>query len=126
MNNLAKGLFLKIRFIVSFGTLSMEQLAGMKITNLAKVIRELKAELGEAQDDDLAFLEEGDSQVDEMAQLRYEIAKEIYMIKKEEQRNATSEKDKKKHNENILALIAEKEKQEMANMSVEDLKKLLK
>lgn len=116
---------LKLRFETSKGTLSVEQLWDLKLTPLSTVVRNLKKQLTKDNDDELSFLDEAATPVDKTAQLRFEIAKSVYLEKKEERDSVVNEAAKKAHNEKILTLIAKKQETDLESKSVEELEALI-
>jgi len=126
MSNFKKASQQKLRFQTTQGQLSTEQLWDLSLTQLSALVKNLKKVLSKTtEDESLAFLEE-DFKVDKEAELRFEIAKEIYLSKKEALDLEKSAASVKEHNQHILSLIAEKEKSALKEMSVEELKGLLK
>ena len=117
---------LKLRFQTTKGSLSSEDLWDLSKGQLTMLIKSLKEKIKVEDVEDLAFLEEGSKQVNEVDQLRFDIAKTIYIVKRDEDKEALSEADKKAHNEEILALISQMEKEELKSKSVDELKAMLK
>ena len=115
----------KLRFSTRQGMLSAEQLYELKLTPLANIVRSLKKELKKDNDDDLSFLDEGSTPVDATLQLKFEIAKAIYLDKKEERDAAKNAAEKKAHNEKIMELIAKKQDEDLGSKSVDELKAML-
>lgn len=78
-------------------------------------------------DDDLSFLTETvPTKHDTDNQLRFEIAKDIYLSKKALNDAARVARENKEHNEKILALINDKQEGELKSKSVEELTAMLK
>lgn len=121
-----EGIRSKVRFETSKGLLSIEQLWDLSRTQLATVVRNLKKKLKEDSDDDLAFLDDTAKQVDKLDQLKFNIAKDIYLTKKAEYDASVNEAEIKANNQKILAIIKEKQEASLKDMSVEDLEKLIK
>ena len=120
---------LKLRFNVGNGPLTVDQLWDINMNSLKKVVevthKQLK-ELSKAEDDDLAFLESEvptENKELELAKLRFEIAKDVYVTRRDE-RTAASEDAKNaaeiKHLEEVLA---RRKEQELENLSSEELEK---
>jgi len=117
---------LKLRFNTDKGLLSVEQLWDLSQNQLSNLIRSIKKVLKETDnDDELSFLT-GEVKVDEENQLRFDIAKDIYMTKKKAQEEIRDASAIKEHNQKILALIAEKQEEGLKGKSVEELEALLK
>lgn len=121
----------KLRFNVGQGNWSAEALFEISMANLKKVVEVTHNQLKElskvaSEEDDLAFLEAetpAENKELELAKLRFEIAKDVYVTRRNE-RNAASEDAKKaaeiKHLEEILA---RKKETELENLSAEELEK---
>ena len=120
----------KLRFNIGQGVWSTEALFEISMSSLKKVVevthKQLK-ELSQANDDDdLAFLE-SETPVEnkelDLAKLRFEIAKDVYVTRRDE-RTAASEDAKNaaeiKHLEEVLA---RRKEQELENLSSEELEK---
>lgn len=114
-----------IRFNTSKGLLSVEQLWGLSMTRLATIVRGLKKELEKNNDDDLSFLDEASAPVDKELQLRFDVAKAIYLDIKTERDAVRDEAAKKARNQKIMALIAEKEEEGLKNLTKEELAAML-
>jgi hypothetical protein len=91
-------------------------------------IRQLKEQADTVKkDDELSFLSDTTpTKVDEENQLRFEIAKDVYITKKAENEEIRSAKEKKEYNEKITALIQEKREGALKEMTEEQLTALLK
>tara|TARA_R110000868_G_scaffold74337_13_gene215020 strand:+ start:12185 stop:12568 length:384 start_codon:yes stop_codon:yes gene_type:complete len=126
MSNFKEASRIGLRFETSKGALSTEQLWTLPLLHLATVVRNLKALTTKDNDDDLAFLDEKSTPVDKVVELRFTVAKEIYLAKQAENVSARDAKTKKAHNEKILGLIAEKQEGNLKNLSEEELVALLK
>lgn len=120
MNIFEKASKEKIRFNTSQGMLSTEQLWELKLTPLAKIVRALKKELNKDNDDELSFLD-STVIVDKTVQLKFEVAKSVYISLKEE---VDAEKTKiadKEHNAKIDAVIAKKQDKDLDTKTVDEL-----
>lgn len=116
---------LGLRFTTSVGSLSTEQLFQLNQTQLANAVRNQKKVLKKTDDDELSFLDTS-SKVDVMEQLRFDILKDVYLTKKEEAKAISDARETKEHNAKIDALIANKQEQNLANLSIDELEKLRK
>jgi hypothetical protein len=130
MDNYKEASRLRLKFSSSVGQLNVEQLWDLKLTELTSLVKELKKQLTKSSidnnDDELAFLEEN-VVVDATAQLRFDIVKDIYLTKKQEQDMLRDAKNTKEHNQKILALIAKKQESSLEEMSIAELEaKLIK
>lgn len=125
MDNFKKASQLKLRFNTDRGALTTEQLWDLTLAQLTFLIRAIKKVLKQTEnDDDLAFLVET-SQTDPENQLRFEIAKDIYISKKAEKDEAQAIAISKEREQKILAIIARKQDSELEQMSKEELENLL-
>ena len=66
------------------------------------------------------------SKKDKLLKLQFDIVLDVLETKVEKRDELAAEGDKKTHNQKILGLIAEKEEEELKDLDVKDLKKLLK
>lgn len=126
MDNFKKASKVRLRFNTSKGLLSVEQLWDLKLTPLASIVRSLKKQLKKDNDDELAFLDEKATPVDETLKLSFDVAKEVYIAKKAERDAVATEAEKKAHNQKILGLIADKQEEGMKGKTVDELTALLK
>lgn len=127
MNIYEEGIKRKIRFQTSTGLLTMEQLDTVKKTPLGIIVRNLKKELNKSTDDDeLSFLDENAAPVDRLAQLRFEIAKDMYIKLVEAEKLASARKEDKNFDQEIDELIAAKLQEERKSLSIDELRALKK
>lgn len=117
---------LKLRFNTSKGLLSVEQMWDLSMTAMARIVRALKKELKADNDDDLSFLDDTSTPVDAILQLKFNIAKDIYLTKKDELEAVKNEAEVKVHNQKILKLIKDKQEAALGDLSVEELEKMMK
>lgn len=129
LNNFLEASRIKLKVQTSVGILSVEQLWDLSLPKLEAAIRQVKKTLKKEDelelDNDLDFLDSKQT-VDKIKQLSFDILKEIYLTKKEEleaEKNALSTKE---HNEKIMRLIHDKQENELAGKSVDELMKMLK
>lgn len=115
---------LRLRFATSKGSLSTEQLWELTQTDLAACIRNVKKLLKVTEDNDLSFLD-NDVKVNSEDQVRFDVLKEVYQTKKAELDAARTAKEKKEHNQKILALIADKKETDLKGKSIEELEAML-
>lgn len=125
MSNFREATRQKLRFSTSQGLLTVEQLWDLPLSKLATAIKNVKKSLQKDNDDELSFLDENKT-VDKTQQLTFDILKEVYLTKKEEQETAKNAAEVKAHNEKILALIHQKQEGQLAEKTVEELQALLK
>ena len=128
MNNFQQATRIKLRFETVKGSIGIEQLWDLKIVELASAIKNVNKILKESklEEDELDFLKGAKSKVNEIEQLRFDILKEIYTIRKSEEDEVKNAKAVQEHNEKIDALIAKKQSEELENLTVEELLKLRK
>lgn len=113
----------RLRFNTSKGVVSVEQLWQFSTAELITVIKDLNKLIGETTSQ-LDFIDAVTVQDDN--QLRFDIAKDIYLTRKTEREAATAKQDAKEYNQKILEHIAEKEKSILASKSMDELKAMLK
>ena len=124
MDNFKEASRLKLRFATPKGNLSTEQLWDLTQTDLSNSIKAVKKVLKKTDDDELSFLEDS-KVVDVENQLRFDILKDVYLVKKkeaEERRDAAANKEQE---QKILAIIARKQDGELEGKSIEELQALL-
>ena len=112
---------LKIRFNTSKGLLSVEQMWDLSMTAVANVVKSLKKELNVESDDDLSFLDENAPQVDTVLQLKFDIAKDIYLSKRAERDEQVASVNKKAELQKLLAIKAKRADEATEKMSDADL-----
>ncbi len=126
MSNYKQASKLQLRFQTNRGSLSVEQLWSLSLTDLASAIKAVKKVLkGTDNDDELSFLDESKT-VDTENQLRFNILKDVYVDKQTALKEARSAQDRKAYEQKILDLIAEKREGALKEKSIEDLEALLK
>lgn len=117
---------LRLRFATSRGNLSPEQLWDLNLTDLGILIRAVKKLLKKSEDEELAFLDTVQSEVDTTEQLRFDILKDIYLTKQKENQEKREAKEAKDFNAKIDALIAEKQEEGLKGKTIEELEALRK
>lgn len=126
MSNFAQATREKLRFSAKQGLLTTEQLWDLGITALANMVRRLGTQLkSENNDDEFAFLDDAPSKVDKTLELQFNVAKEIYLVRKAEREEAKTKAAKKENNEKIMALIARKQEGELEGKSIAELTAML-
>lgn len=121
-----KALKMKLRVNCSIGVLTVEQMFDLSLNQLAVLNKELYFKLKSDSEDELDYLDESVSVKDEALSLAYEIAKDIFIDKKndrERERDLASVKQKRQY---LLSLRKEKEMEEDKKLSIEDIDKELK
>lgn len=126
MNKILEACKNKLRVTTSYGALGVEQLCDLSLSKLSTIIKEAKKEIQvDGKDDELSFLDDS-IKIDQKAKLTFDVLKEIYIYKKEEE---TAKKDaaaNKAYNEKIDSLIFKKQEAKLEELSVDDLLKLKK
>lgn len=108
------------------GSLSVEQLWSLSMSDLKTVIKSLKKTIKSDDEDELDFLEDTESKVDKVLELSFNIVKDIYITKKDAAKALKDAADIKMHNQKILHLIASKQEEELAGKTIAELEALLK
>lgn len=122
---------LKLRVQTKFGPLAVEQLWDLKLSDLSVVVKNLYEEKQKFGNniEELAFLEgpvAGKNEEAEKAELRYEIAKDIFLTKQSESKEAVQKLEKKKEASRLMEILQRKKEAALENLSVEELEKKLK
>ena len=113
-----------LRFPTSKGLLSVEQLFTLNQTQLAGVVKGCKKVLKGENDDELSFLDDN-TIVNKEDQLRFDIAKDIYLTKKAETNELKIKAERKAYEQKILGLIVEKQEDSLKGKSIEELTAML-
>lgn len=116
---------LKLRFETAKGSLSVEQLWDLNMSDLSTEIKKINKILKKSDDDELSFLNE-EKTIDVENELRFNILKDIFTTKKQNAESAMTERDRKEFNQGILKRIKAKQEQQLDELSIEDLEKMLK
>lgn len=125
-----KAIRAKLRFKSAVGNLTTEQLWELTMVQLKDVVKTCHNDLKKFNtEDDLAFLDEATSKKEDdlkaMAELRFNVAKDVFEIRKQEADNATADAAKRREQQKILELIAKKQDAALENLSIEELTKKL-
>ena len=120
----------KVRFTGLFqglsGIITAEDVYDIKKEKIAYAIKQVKESLNKSNDDELSFLLNIKvSEEDKLNQLKFNFLKHVYLTKVTEEEESVNAAAKKARREEILALIAEKEKEENKVKSKEELYKEL-
>lgn len=113
----------KLRFQTNKGSLSVEQLWDLSLTDLDALAVSLEAEHKES--GKKSFLTKNSAK-DKTAKLRFDIVLDVLNSKVEESETLTQAKEDKEHNEKILALIADKDDETLKGKSKKELLALLR
>lgn len=117
---------IKLRFETPKGLLNVEQLWGLKESQLKELILDAKSKLVKVEDfEDLSFLDLV-SKENELDKLRFDILVDIYKTKQEAVNKQKEMQENKMYNAMIDEIIAEKQNESLKSLSVEELLKLKK
>lgn len=117
---------IKLRFETPKGLLNVEQLWGLKESQLKELILDAKSKLVKVEDfEDLSFLDLV-SKENELDKLRFDILVDIYKTKQEAINKQKEMQENKMYNAMIDEIIAEKQNESLKSLSVEELLKLKK
>ena len=114
----------KARFDSSKGSLSMEQLFDLSLTDLDQIAVKLDDQY-ESSKKSKSFLSKR-TKKDKVAKMKLNFVLDVMNYKQEEEERLTSIKNKKEFNNKIGAIIERKRHQELESLSLKDLEKLLK
>jgi hypothetical protein len=112
----------KLRFQTNKGELTTEQLWSLSMPELEKLAAALKAETEKSE---IFSFSSKQSDKDTIAKLKYDVVFDIGTTRNDELVAAAKKNESRKHNEKIYDLINRKKEDKMANMSEEELEKLL-
>ena len=114
---------LRLRVSTNRGSLSVEQLWDLSVTELDALAVSLEKAYNES--GKKSFVQRK-SPKDKLAKLAFDVVLEILTTKVEEQEAIKEAKDIKDHNNKILGLIADKKDDALKGKSVKELEKLLR
>lgn len=112
----------KLRFQTNKGLLSVEQLWDLTLQELDVLAVSLETEHKESSKK--SFLVKTSTK-DKIAKLRFDIVLDILNTKIEDEQAALAEKERKAHNEKIIAIIADKKDESLKGMSIKQLEAML-
>lgn len=104
------------------GMITVEDLFDLNAEGLNSIYKDLKAELKDEAEDSLLS---NKTTADKIIEDKIEIVKYIFNLKKSEAEARLLEKDKKDQIEKLLAIKAAKQEEELRNMSVDDIDKMI-
>ena len=110
------GTRLNLRFNIN-GSLTIAQVWSLSLSQLATLIKTLKTELKKNDDDELSFLNVDAVQTDPKIQLRFDIAKDIYLTKAKEAEDALNFADRKVELQKLFAIKAKRAEEAQDKMS---------
>ena len=104
------------------GMISVEDLWDLYVENLDTVFKCINAEMKKTKEESLLSTKSKD---DEVLEMKIKIVKYIVEVKQKEKEEREKMFLNKERNQKIMAIIAAKQDEELQNMSVEELQKLL-
>lgn len=104
------------------GMISVEDLWDLSVENLDTVFKCINAEMKKTKEESLLSTKSKD---DEVLEMKIKIVKYIVEVKQKEKEEREKMFLNKERNQKIMAIIAAKQDEELQNMSVEELQKLL-
>lgn len=114
----------------SQGPLTTEMLFDVKITTLAKMVKDQRDEVKRLQgsdDSELDFLEEKEvSEELAIAKLKFDVLKDVYVSRRDEMESARKAESKKEEIKKLAELIEKKKNQELENLSVDELEQRMR
>mgnify|MGYP001624361158 CR=1 FL=1 len=111
----------KLRFPYK-GQISVEDLWDLSLSSLDAVFKNLNKQLKTAKEESLL---ETKSKEDEVLEIQIDIVKYIVAVKQTEAKVKLQAKENKEKKEKLLAILADKEKEEYQNMSADEIRKLI-
>jgi hypothetical protein len=121
----------KIRFNVIGGVFSVEDLWDLplesKVVNKASldsIYKSLNREIKNTEEESI-IVKTDETAASSLLKLQFEIVKHIIFVKLEEKETARKAAERKQNNEKILAIIESKQDENLKNMDIDELKKLL-
>ena len=104
------------------GVISTEDLWDLSVESLDNVFKTLNSEMKKTKEESLLSTKSKD---DEVLELKIEIVKHIVAVKQEEKEARERKFLDRERNQKIMSIIAAKQDEQLHNMSVEELQKLL-
>lgn len=104
------------------GVISTEDLWDLSVESLDNVFKTLNSEMKKTKEESLLSTKSKD---DEVLELKIEIVKHIVAVKQEEKEARERKFLDRERNQKIMSIIAAKQNEQLHNMSVEELQKLL-
>lgn len=104
------------------GMISTEDLWDLSVENLDNVFKTLNSEMKKTKEESLLSTKSKD---DEVLELKIEIVKYIVEVKQKEKDAREKKFLDRERNQKIMSIIAAKQDEQLHNMSVEELQKLL-
>ena len=111
----------KLRFPYK-GQIAVEDLCDLSLSSLDAVFKNLNKQLKTAKEESLL---ETKSKEDEVLEIQIDIVKYIVAVKQTEAKVKLQAKENKEKKEKLLAILADKEKEEYQNMSADEIRKLI-
>jgi uncharacterized protein YfeS len=105
------------------GSISVEDLWDLPVEALDALYKKMNKEVKAASEDSL--LDKKETAADKTVLIGIEIVKHIVGVKLEAKEAALKAKERKEKNQKIMAIMSRKQDEQLENMSLEDLEKLL-
>lgn len=113
---------LKLRFKSQTGLITTEDLWNVSLEHLNTIAKGLNKEIKDSAEEDFIKVK---SNADDILELKFEIVKHIIKVKMEEDEAKKTLKEKAEKRKKILALIEEKQSEQLSAKSIEELRKEL-
>lgn len=114
---------LKLRIQTTKGSLNVEQLWGLSLTELDALAVSLEEAYKNSKSK--SFLDKKTDK-DKIIKLRFDIVLDVLNTKVDEKEAAKKEAEDKEHNQKILSIIKEKQDEALKGKSIKELEKMLK
>lgn len=114
---------LKLRIQTTKGSLNVEQLWGLSLTELDALAVSLEEAYKNSKSK--SFLDKKTDK-DKIIKLQFDIVLDVLNTKVEEKDAAKKEAEDKEHNQKILSIIKEKQDEDLKGKSIKELEKMLK
>ena len=111
----------KVRFPYK-GSISVEDLWDLGVTELDKIYKTLNAQVKQSQEESLLMVK---NETDVLLETQIEIVKYIVTVKLAEREALAKAADKAAQKQKIMSIIAKKQDESLENSSIEDLQKML-
>lgn len=119
-------LLIGLKFKVAQGNVSLETFCSLRQSSLAKYLRDLNSQMKRDDKEGLDFLNPtAKTSEEKLNDLRFKIAKDLYIMKKAESDRLKEKENAKEKNQEILAEMARRKKENLTKMSDEELEKML-
>jgi len=104
------------------GMISVEDLWQLSPRELDSIFKSLNSELKKVKEESLLEVK---SMEDQILDTKIEIVKHIFNVKQEEEQLRLNEKQNKEKKQKLMAILANKQDQDLLNMSAEEIQKMI-